>query len=227
MKQFVCHIILSAEHRAALNERMALIAENYNLTWPTYSDHTASMLSQMMRCNNFADVTLVCDDKKQIQAHRNVLSACSGFFKDILLINLQSVQHPVVFLRGVHSEELNTILQFVYEGQVSICQDKFTKLYEVAKSLEIVELALIIQFSMLNKDTETNTPINNESQETVSQEKNERKRLQISLAATVIYLLFTALVSTVYTLHTSRRRADRTVFSVHKTQINSTKDRGS
>ena len=55
----------------------------------------------------------------------------------------------------------------------------------------------------------------------------ERKRIQISLAATVIYLLFTALVSTVYTLHTSRRRADRTVFSVHKTQINSTKDRGS
>ena len=54
----------------------------------------------------------------------------------------------------------------------------------------------------------------------------ERKRIQISLAATVIYLLFTALVSTVYTLHTSRRRADRTVFSVilhlHKTQINST-----
>ena len=57
--------------------------------------------------------------------------------------------------------------------------------------------------------------------------KFERKRIQISLAATVIYLLFTALVSTVYTLHTSRRRADRTVFSVHKTQINSTKDRGS
>ena len=55
----------------------------------------------------------------------------------------------------------------------------------------------------------------------------QRKRIQISLAATVIYLLFTALVSTVYTLHTSRRRADRTVFSVHKTQINSTKDRGS
>ena len=119
----VCHIISSAEHRA-LNERMALIAENYNLTWPTYSDHTASMLSQMRRCNNFADVTLVSDDKKQIQAHRNVLSACSGFFKDILLMNLQSVPHPVVFLKGVHSEELNAILQFAYEGQVSIGQEK-------------------------------------------------------------------------------------------------------
>jgi len=165
-------LISSAEDRQ-LNERMSLIPTNYNLTWPTYSDHTASMLSQMRNCNNFADVTLVCDDKKQIRAHRNVLSACSGFFKDILLINLQSVQHPVVFLRGVHSEELNTILQFVYEGQVSVGQDKFMKLYEVAKSLEIVELILIIQLSMFNEDTETNTPIKNESQETVSQETND------------------------------------------------------
>ena len=152
---------------------MALIAENYNLTWPTYSDHTASMLSQMRRCNNFADVTLVCDDKKQIQAHRNVLSACSGFFKDILLMNLQSVPHPVIFLKGVHSEELNAILQFVYEGQVYVGQDKFNKLYEVAKSLEIVELVLIIQLSMVNEDMETNKPIKIESQETVSQETNE------------------------------------------------------
>ena len=165
-------LISSADDRQ-LNERMTLIPTNYNLTWPTYSDHTASMLSQMRSCNNFADVTLVCDDKKQIQAHRNVLSACSGFFKDILLINLQSVQHPVVFLKGVHSEELDTILQFVYEGQVSVSQDKFTMLYEVAKSLEIVELVLIIQFSMLNEDTKTNKPIKIESQETVSQETNE------------------------------------------------------
>ena len=37
---------------------------------------------------------------------------------------------------------------------------------------------------------------------------SERRRLQISLVATVIYLLFTALACTMYTLHTSSRRAD-------------------
>ena len=33
---------------------------------------------------DFADVTLVCEDKTQIEAHKIIISASSPFFKDVL-----------------------------------------------------------------------------------------------------------------------------------------------
>ena len=57
---------------------------NYCLTWPTHSDHLKSMMKELMMNEDFSDVTLVTEDKKQINANISVLSACSPVFKDIL-----------------------------------------------------------------------------------------------------------------------------------------------
>ena len=78
--------------------------DKYNVTWHTYSDHLRGILKEMSSDDSFADVTLVTDDKKQIKAHRNILSACSSVFKDILQINT-NINHPVIYLWGLkHSE---------------------------------------------------------------------------------------------------------------------------
>ena len=58
--------------------------ENFNVSWHNYLEHLRDMLDDMSSDDSFADVTLVTDDKKQIKAHRNILSACSSVFKDIL-----------------------------------------------------------------------------------------------------------------------------------------------
>ena len=73
-------------------------------SWHTYTDHLRDMLKEMMTSNDFADVTLVCDDKKEIKAHRNILSACSPVFKNMLKIDQQS-NHPVIYLRGIQHLE--------------------------------------------------------------------------------------------------------------------------
>ena len=52
--------------------------EKYTLTWHTYPDHLRGMMKEMMMSEDFADVTLVTDDKKTVKAHRNILSACSS-----------------------------------------------------------------------------------------------------------------------------------------------------
>ena len=57
--------------------------KKYTLTWHTYSDHLRDILKNISSDVFFADVTLVTDDKKQIKAHRNILSACSSVFKEI------------------------------------------------------------------------------------------------------------------------------------------------
>ena len=55
------------------------LQEKYSLTWHTYSDHLRSMMKELMMNANFADVTLVTEDKKQIKANTNVLR--EGFKK--------------------------------------------------------------------------------------------------------------------------------------------------
>ena len=47
---------------------------------------------------DYSDVTLVTEDKKQIKAHINILSACSPVFKDILKDRNNS---PIMYLRGI------------------------------------------------------------------------------------------------------------------------------
>ena len=58
--------------------------EKYNLTWHSYSDHLKTMMKELMMNEDFSDVTLVTEDKKQIKANINILSACSPVFKEIL-----------------------------------------------------------------------------------------------------------------------------------------------
>ena len=78
------------------------------LNWNAFSDHLRDMLHQMKEFNEFADVTIVCDDMKQFQAHKVVLSACSLVFKNIL--NTIPQQNSVIFLSGVKHQEMETIL---------------------------------------------------------------------------------------------------------------------
>ena len=81
--------------------------EKYSLTWHTYSDHLKSMIKELMMNEDFSDVTLVTEDKKQIKAHINILSACSPVFNDILKKDKNS--SPVMYLRGIVYFELESI----------------------------------------------------------------------------------------------------------------------
>ena len=114
---------------------------SHHLSWNLYSDHLREMLQEMLVENCFTDVTLVCDDKKQIEAHRNILSACSPVIKDMLLTEKSSKNHPVIYLRGIQSPEVEAILQFIYQGQATLHEEKMIEFLLVARNLEIKELS--------------------------------------------------------------------------------------
>ena len=75
-----------------------------SFTWHNYSEHLRETLKEMMTSSEFADVTLVTDDKQLIRAHRNILSvsACSPVFKNILNLD-SSIANPVIYLRGIQN----------------------------------------------------------------------------------------------------------------------------
>ena len=62
----------------------------------------------------FTDVTLACEDGKQVEAHKVILAASSPFFKDILKRNKHP--HPLIYMRGLKSEDLLAIIDFLYFG---------------------------------------------------------------------------------------------------------------
>ena len=112
--------------------------EKFDLTWHTYTDHLREMLHDMMTSNDLTDVTLVSEDKKQFKAHKVVLSASSAVFKSIISENYS--KSPVIYLRGILSYEIESILQFIYLGKATFYQERMNEFLQVGKSLEIKEI---------------------------------------------------------------------------------------
>merc|ERR1711892_672421 len=83
---------------------------------------------------DFFDVTLACEDN-QIEAHKVIVSACSPFFRNILRRNPH--QHPLIYLKGVKYQELLSVLNFMYLGEVNIAQDELNSFLAVAEDLRV------------------------------------------------------------------------------------------
>ena len=98
-----------------------------------------AILQQMHNSDNFADVTLICDDKIQIKAHRHVLSVCSPVFKNLFTDEIDN--HPVILLPGIQYSEMQTIMQFMYLGEAKCFDESMNQLLSAAKSLDIQEFA--------------------------------------------------------------------------------------
>ena len=112
--------------------------EKYSLTWHHYSEHLRSIMKELMMTDDFSDVTLVTEDKKQIKANISILSFCSPVFKDILKKEKNS--NSIMYLRGIQHSEMESIMQFIYLGEATVYQKKIEEFLSVAKSLEIKEL---------------------------------------------------------------------------------------
>ena len=114
--------------------------KEHNLTWKgsLYSNHLREVLCEMLTSHKFSDVTLVCDDRKEIQAHRNMLSASSPVFKNVLQAHTHN-DHLVIYLGGVAHSEMESIMQFIYLGETTFYAERMKELILVAENLEINE----------------------------------------------------------------------------------------
>ena len=106
-----------------------------DISWESFQSHLLSTIRKLYTEHSYADVTLVCDDLIQIPAHKFVLSACSPKLDNILINNPHS--HPLLYMRGVNQQELQSIHQFMYLGQVKIKQETIEKFLEIAQDIQI------------------------------------------------------------------------------------------
>ena len=109
-------------------------SEKFCLRWNDFETNISSAFRELRDDKDFFDVTLACDDE-QIQAHKVILSACSPFFRNILRRNPH--QHPLLYLKGVKFTDLQSVLNFMYQGEVNVAQEELNSFLAVAEDLRV------------------------------------------------------------------------------------------
>ena len=111
------------------------MSEKLCLQWNDFQDNVKSAFGNLRECTDFNDVTLACEDGRQIEAHKVVLAASSPFFQTVLKKNKHS--HPLIYMRGVKSVDLMAIVDFLYFGEANVFQEDLDSFLALAEELEL------------------------------------------------------------------------------------------
>ena len=140
------------------------MSEKFCLRWNDFETNVSQAFGQLRNEEYLHDVTLVCDDNKQVSAHRLVLSVCSEFFKTLFEKN-KTHPNPLICLVGINSGELQNILDYMYNGETKIFQENIHQFLFTAKRFQIKGL--------LQDATETNKDLNSVKTEEVPDQFEE------------------------------------------------------
>ena len=110
-------------------------SEKLCLQWNDFKENITTSFKELREDRDFTDVTLACEDGKQIEAHKVVLVSSSPFFMEIL--KKCRHPHPLLYMRGFKSEDLIGILDFLYFGEANVLQDNLDTFLALAKELRL------------------------------------------------------------------------------------------
>nr|XP_049462745.1 modifier of mdg4-like isoform X1 [Anopheles coluzzii] len=108
--------------------------QQFSLRWNNYTSYIAGAFDSLRYEEDFVDVTLCCEGRK-IRAHKILLSACSPYFKDVFKEN--PCQHPVIIFKNVRYTDLMSLVEFMYQGEVSVPQEQLPSFLHTAEILAI------------------------------------------------------------------------------------------
>lgn len=162
--------------------------EEFNLKWSGYSDHLTQVLQDLMMNQTFTDVTLVCDDKVQLKAHKIVLTSSSGFFQSILTDVIES--NHIIYMRNVNHQEMEAVLKFMYLGEASFMKERSKEFIKVALDLELKAICQDVEENLpkregcsKNQDSERDTHMISKGYSRVNEHETnlEKNRLKVNL----------------------------------------------
>ena len=105
------------------------------LKWNDFQENLNLAFGSLREDNDFTDVTLVCMDGKQLETHKVVLAVSSPFFQNILGKNKHA--HPMVYLKGIRSDEMVALLDFLYYGETNVFQDNLDSFLAIAEEFQL------------------------------------------------------------------------------------------
>ena len=145
--------------------------ENICLKWDDFQDNVNSAFGNLRGGGDFSDVTLACEDGQHIEAHRLILAASSPFFQDLLRRSKQA--YPIIYMKGIRSEDLISIIDFLYCGEANIYQDNLDSFLAIAQDLKLK--GLMAQNEDENETEEKSNPGSLMGQKEGEKETEEEK----------------------------------------------------
>ena len=109
--------------------------EKLCLKWNDFQENVNTAFGSLRGDNEFADVTLACKAGQQIEADKVILAASSPLFQSLLKRNRHP--HPLIFMRGVKSEDLLAIIEFLYSGEANVFQENLDSFLAIAEELKL------------------------------------------------------------------------------------------
>lgn len=106
----------------------------FSLRWNNHPVNLVSVFTGLYQAESLVDVSLAAEGR-HLQAHKVVLSACSEYFQALFSAN--PCQHPIVILKDVAFEDLQTVVKFMYHGIVNVSSDKLPGVLKTADALQI------------------------------------------------------------------------------------------
>ena len=111
------------------------MSEKLCLQWNDFKENAVNTFGSLREDKDFTDVTLACEDGKQVEAHKVILANSSPFFQNILRKNKHT--HPLIYMRGVKSNDLLAIIDFLYCGETSVFQENLDSFLAIAAELKL------------------------------------------------------------------------------------------
>ena len=111
------------------------MSEKLCLKWNDFQENVNTAFGNLRGNTDFSDVTLACEDGQQFEAHKVILAASSPFFHRLL--ERKKHPHPLIYMRGLKSEDLSAILDFLYCGEANIFQENLDSFLAIAEELQL------------------------------------------------------------------------------------------
>ncbi|CAG9814991.1 unnamed protein product [Phaedon cochleariae] len=108
--------------------------QQFCVRWNSYQTNLQNAFPKLLTSEHFVDVTLACENE-MLKCHKVVLSACSTYFEKLLLEN--PCQHPIIFMKDMKFSEMQSLVDFMYKGEVNVTQDDLPSLLKSAEALQI------------------------------------------------------------------------------------------
>ena len=111
------------------------MSQKLRLKWDDFQENLNIAFGSLREDNEFADVTLASEDGQQMDAHKVILAASSPFFQNLLKMNKHP--HPLIYMRGVKSENLLAVVDFLYRGEANVYQENLDSFLAIAEELQL------------------------------------------------------------------------------------------
>ncbi|XP_066279322.1 kelch-like protein 24 [Branchiostoma lanceolatum] len=105
-----------------------------------HSPHAGSLLQglQELRSDNLLTDVVLCVSGQEIPCHRNIMAACSEYFRAMFCNEHRESKEHKVTIHEVSSGTLQLLVDYAYTSKVAITEDNAVKLLEGANFFQIL-----------------------------------------------------------------------------------------